>query len=265
MRSRGTRFVGLLLMGLLLAGCAESAHQTGLGQLGNRVSEDVRRLVDESITFQDVKAAPESYGGKMVMFGGEVIRARRLKDQTEVEILQLPLGSDGIPIDDRSQSQGRFLAVEGGFLDPATVPQGTPLTVVGTVEGERVRPLSEGEDPYAYPVLRIVQLLNWQTLPSSNQVGAWPYHYNPYAYYGPSYWGPSYYTSPFWYPWGYGGYWGYGRGYPGSGAPSGGLPSGGSSGSPPPQFRGSGASSLGGGSGSSGGSIPPQFQKRLRD
>ncbi len=244
---------------LFLSACAESAHQTGLAQLDRRISEDVRRLVDESVSFSDVKGAPESYNGKTVLFGGEVIRAKRIKDKTEVEILQLPLGADGIPVQDRSQSQGRFVAQEDTFLDPATLQPGTPLTVVGTVDGEIRRPLTDGEDEYLYPVLRIVQLLNWPTLPESNSTGAWPYQYNPYAYYGPSYWGPSYYAYPFWYPSGYLGFWSRPWFY-GPRSRSGGFNSGSPSGGVPPQFGGSGSSS----SGSFSRPVPPQFRKRLQ-
>ncbi len=255
-------FIGAtLLMAIALTACAESAHQTGLGQLGQHIPEDLRRLVDESITYQDVKASPGSYSGKTVMFGGVVIRAKRLRDRTEVEMLQLPLGTDGIPVEDRSQSQGRFILMEESFLDPATLEAGTPLTAIGTVEGEITRPLSEGEDTYTYPVIRIRQLLNWPTLPQANTVGGWAYQYNPYAFYGPSYWGPSYYGYPYWSPWGYGGYGRYYGGYydPPRSRSSGG---GASSGSIPPQFGGSGGSSGSSSSGSPSQSIPPQFQKR---
>lgn len=252
----------MIVMAMALSACAESAHQTGLGQLGQNIPEDLRRLVDESIAYQDVKASPGSYSGKTVMFGGVVLRAKRLRDKTEVEMLQLPLGTDGIPVEDRSQSQGRFILTEESFLDPATLEAGTPLTAIGTVEGETSRPLSEGEDTYTYPVIRILQLLNWPTLPQANTVGGWAYQYNPYAFYGPSYWGPSYYGYPYWSPWGYGGY---GRYYGGSYDPprSRSSGSGASSGSIPPQFGGgSGGFSGSSSSGSPSSSIPPQFQKR---
>lgn len=258
MQQSCARSLALAFALLGLTACAESAHQTGLSYLSQQVSEDLRRLVDTSVSFADLQANPGSYNGKTVIFGGEVIRAKRVKDTTEVELLQLPLDADGIPTQDRSQSQGRFLTQQDTFLDPATLDAGTALTVVGTVEGNTVRPLSEGEDNYTYPMLRIIQLLNWKTLPETNVGGGWPYQYNPYAYYGPSYWGPGYYAYPFWSPWGY---WGRGYWYPppvvSPPAPS--IPPG----ARPPQFRGSGSSMPGGsGFGAAPRSLPPQFQKR---
>lgn len=241
---------------VFLSACAESAHQTGLAQLERRISDDVRRMVDESVTFADIKDGADSHVGQTVMLGGKVLSARLAPSKTEVEILQLPLGSDGIPTDNASQSQGRFLAEEESFLDPATLPPDTPVTVIGTVEGEVTRSLTDGSDSYTYPVLRIVQILNWPALPKTNVAAPWPYYYNPYARYGPAYWGPTFYRSPFWYPYGYGGYGRYGSGYYRTpfrdGSTSRSAP-----GSAPPQFRGSGGSS----SGSSAGSIPRQFQK----
>ncbi|MFO0774839.1 MAG: Slp family lipoprotein [Nitrospiraceae bacterium] len=246
-----------------LSGCAESAHQLEYERLQGMGPQSLRHLVDSQATYAEVKAAPANFTGKTVMFGGTVIRAVRKQNKTEVEVLQLPTDAEGVPVEDRSQSQGRFIMEQESFLDPATLEAGAPITVIGRVLGETTRPLSEGQDPYTYPVLQIAQILNWQTLPQSNQVGGWAYQYNPYAFYGPGYWGPAFYGGPFWYPWGYGGYYGgrYGGGryYGGSGSGSGGSSY---SGTPPPQFRGGGGGGFSGGSsGGGGGSVPPQFRK----
>lgn len=248
----------VLLMATAGWGCAESAHQVERERLSGAIPASLRHLVDNQITFADVKATPANFVGKTVLFGGNVIRAVRKRDKTEVEVLQLPTDAEGVPTDDRAQSQGRFIMEQDKFLDPATLEPGTPITVVGTVTGETTRPLGEGEDPYTYPVLQIAQILNWPTLPQTNAVGGWPYQYNPYAFYGPGYWGPAYYGGPFWYPWGMGGYYGGSR-YYGGGA------GGGSrfSGTPPAHFGGSGGGSIGGGSsgGGSAPSLPPHFRK----
>jgi outer membrane lipoprotein len=64
-----------------------------------------------SIAYAQVKAAPESYRGPPVTFGGKVLAAIRLKVGTRIEILQLPLISSLKPTFDLSQSQGRFVAM----------------------------------------------------------------------------------------------------------------------------------------------------------
>ncbi len=76
----------------------------------------------QALTFLQVKAAPDSLKGQAVVFGGKVLTARRLKDGTRIEILQLPLDRSTRPGYDLTQSQGRFIAIQREFLDPATVP-----------------------------------------------------------------------------------------------------------------------------------------------
>ena len=128
------------------------------------------------------------------MFGGEVLSARRLKEGTRIEILQLPLDQSGSPAYELIQSQGRFVAMHRDFLDPATLPQGTRVTITGEVSGSVMLPLDETE--YEYPIIDAKHVQVWtrarDPLP----------HLYPYMGLGP-YWGP--YWRPYWRPWPY--YW----------------------------------------------------------
>lgn len=144
------------------------------------------------ITYMQVKAAPESYNGQPVTFGGKVLAARRLKEGTRIEILQLPLTSSTQPLTDLSQSQGRFVALQKQFLDPATIPAGTFVTITGEVAGSITMPLDETE--YTYPLVHITNLQVW----TEGDVEP-PRIRRPL---GPG-WGP--YGSPYWNPWPY--YW----------------------------------------------------------
>jgi len=168
---------------VLLAACAPSTV----------VPATLEQQVDRSLPFAQLKESPESYRGRLVVLGGEVLSAKRLKEGTRIEVLELPLGSYEAPGRDRTASQGRFLAVHREFLDPATVPPGTRVTVVGEVTGAQVLPLDETE--YAYPVLDIKHLKVWPR---------WEMQARPYPYY-PPYWGP--YYRPWGYPWGPYPYW----------------------------------------------------------
>jgi outer membrane lipoprotein len=165
---------------LILIGCATS-QEAADGSSASRVA------------FVQVKAAPDSYRGQSVVFSGEVLSARRLKDATRIEILQLPLDRLERPATDRTQSQGRFIAMHRDFLDPATIPPGTRVTVTGEVSGAMTLPLDETE--YTYPVIeaRHIEVLS----PEIAELSTRPY---PYYYTGP-YWGP--YGSPYWRPWPY--------------------------------------------------------------
>jgi outer membrane lipoprotein len=123
------------------------------------IPEALEPLVDRAILFRDVVAAPDSYQGKIVVFGGEVLKAKRLKEGTQIELLQLPLDKGERPILDRQQSQGRFLAIQQEFLDPATIVEGTQMTIVGELSKAKVEHLDDVE--YRYPVLIVKHLHTW--------------------------------------------------------------------------------------------------------
>ena len=237
---RSIFWFSLLVTAIISVGCAKSAHQTGQDVLDRMIPAELLAQVDQSVSFADLRASPDNYIGRTVLFGGMSLKSQRVKDQTEIEILQLPMVAKR-PSEQRSQSEGRFIAVRTGeFLDPAVIEKDTPLTILGEVKGARVQPLDEGE--YQYPVLEIKHLVNWKTLQSRERVagydggygypGYWPYSYGPYGY---SPWG--YYGDPFYGPYRYGrgGYYPY---YYGGGGFSSPPPA-----SPPPT------------------SLPPRFQK----
>ncbi|HKY73257.1 MAG TPA: Slp family lipoprotein [Nitrospira sp.] len=144
------------------------------------------------VTFAQVKSVPDSYRGQTALFGGEVLSARRLKEGTRIEILQLPLDRSGRPGTDRTQSQGRFIAMHREFLDPATIPPGTRINVTGEITGTMTLPLDETD--YTYPVMEARHI---DVFPPHEAAGM----RQPYPYMGYGYWGP--YGSPYWRPWPY--------------------------------------------------------------
>ncbi len=147
----------------------------------------------QTLTFLQVKEAPDSFKGQLVVFGGKVLTGRRQKDGTRIEILQLPLDRSMRPGYDLIQSQGRFVALQRDFLDPATLPPGTRVTVTGEVSGSITLPLDETD--YTYPVIDIKRVQVWA---GSENVAP---RIRPYMGPGP-YWGGPYW-SPYWRPWPY--------------------------------------------------------------
>jgi len=210
--------------GILTAGCAKSAHQTGQEQLQRLVPSEVLSQVDDTVSFNELRADPQQYTGRTVMFSGLALQAKRVKDGTEIEILQVPTERGLSSSERKAKSEGRFLAVQSnGFLDPAVVEKEAPLTVVGEVKGVRTKALDEGE--YQYPVLDVKQLIDWNDVASrdrnwndddlgyygrySGYYGPWsswyygfgspfsgPYGLYPYSYYGPYYAFPRGYSAP---------------------------------------------------------------------
>jgi outer membrane lipoprotein len=187
--------IALLFGGLLiLSSCAESAHQV-LRNAGHiDVPPELEKQIDTSVAFADLQASPGNYVGRVIMVGGVVIKAKRTKDQTEIEVLQLPTEGGGPSTTERIRSEGRFLAVREEFLDPATVPPGTPITVIGVVSGSTTRPLDESE--YTYPVLDIKHLIDGSAAASQQSGGGAAAFYGPY--YSPfGYWGRPYGYYPY--------------------------------------------------------------------
>jgi outer membrane lipoprotein len=214
-------------------GCAQSAHQSGKDLLDKVLPDPLQQQIDDSVSFLELKENPSSYQGRTLMLSGIVIKSKRVKDRTEVEVMQIPTGSGAVPVQDRARSQGRFLAVKtGGFLDPAVVDAGTPVTIVGEVQAPVTRSLDESE--YTYPVLEIKHVVDWDEVnpqvragpyayPYGRSMYAYPYSYwgGPYGYYGYPYYGYPYFGHPFF-------------GFRGGGSPA---PSGPPPASAPPQFQ----------------------------
>lgn len=203
--SRMTVLVSLICGTVLLSACAESIHQVQRDTELLGIPLGLEQEIDTTVRFADLKSAPGQFIGRTVMVGGTVIRAKRTGTETEVEVLQLPTEKDGPFSDDRLRSEGRFLAVREAFLDPASLPQGTPITVIGTVKGETTRALDESD--YTYPILEVKHIIDWNSVASQRRRDRSPYYgayYPPYGYSG------FYPYGGFWGP--YGSYWG-GRGF----------------------------------------------------
>jgi outer membrane lipoprotein len=135
-------------MATLVAGCATPV-----------VPESLAPQIDKAVTFNQIVESPDSYRGKVVVLGGEILKAKALRGGTQLEILQLPLDSDQEPVTDRMESKGRFLALQKEFLDPATIAEGTRVTVVGEVTGSTVDKMDEAD--YRFPTLDVKHLHRW--------------------------------------------------------------------------------------------------------
>lgn len=151
------------MVSVLLVGCASERV----------VPDALEPTVDRTVTFGEVIEAPESYQGRVLVLGGEVLKAKRLKDGTQIELLQLPLDNGDRPILNRQQSGGRFFAIQQEFLDPATIAVGTKMTIVGEVSEAKTDQLDDVE--YRYPVLIVKHLHTWQEQQSDDYGRAYPY------------------------------------------------------------------------------------------
>jgi outer membrane lipoprotein len=148
------------------------------------IPDQLEKQVRQNIAFSDIEQSPSSYKGQLVVLGGEILSTKRLADKTQIEVLQLPLTEEYIPITEgRARSQGRFYAYDGGkeILDPAVLPEGTPVTLVGQLTGSTMAKIGEAEQQY--PTLLIKDLTKWD----KSEVRRLGYPYL-YPYNGGYYW-----------------------------------------------------------------------------
>ena len=161
--------VGLLCALLVLPGCITS----------ELVTKEMESQVARDIPFEALKAEPDKFKGRVMVLGGKVLAAKRLKEGTQIEVLQLPLDGADAPIMNLPQSKGRFLAYQEAFLDPATIPEGTAVSMIVEVTGHKTQPLDEVD--YTYPTLKIRTLKIWP----EQRYMPWPGPYYPYWYSSP--------------------------------------------------------------------------------
>ncbi len=117
------------------------------------------KQIDSSVSFRDIQASPQALQGRTVLLGGEVLGARRVQDGVELEVLQLPVKDDDPPSERRTESEGRFFAIDRSAGDPASFTPGIKVTLVGVVAGEETRRLDEST--YRYPIVEVKHLYVW--------------------------------------------------------------------------------------------------------
>jgi outer membrane lipoprotein len=122
------------------------------------ISKEVRSQVNFAGDFAELQQHPDQYTGQTVILGGKIIQSQILSSGTELLLLQLELDSVDHP-QDNDQSKGRFLVHSDQFLDPALYPQGTLITVVGSLKETQERLI--GQMTYRYPVITVLEIKKW--------------------------------------------------------------------------------------------------------
>jgi len=136
----------IFVTALLLAGCTTIPEPIN-------TAEDVP-LVSYSAALNN----PEQVVGQQARWGGVIADVRNAEDETIIEMVNFSLKSWGRPLvsDD---SNGRFLAIIDGFIDPEVYQPGRSLTVLGTVQETRIGKIDEYT--YRYPVLKATGYYLW--------------------------------------------------------------------------------------------------------
>ncbi|MDR4465444.1 MAG: Slp family lipoprotein [Nitrospira sp.] len=158
------------------------------------IPDPLETHIEKGLSYQDIARSPNTHKGKLIVLGGKVVSTTRFKDRTRIEVLQLPLTDDYIPrTDQEGESQGRFYAYDAGkeILDPTSLPEGTPITLVGEVASIQTTKMDDADRPV--PTLSIKDLTTWEVSEGRRWWAfPYPYHGGGYLYgarpYGFYYW-----------------------------------------------------------------------------
>ena len=151
------------------------------------ISEPLRQQADTTVTLMQLRETPEAYKDRIVILAGEILQTQNTRDGTLLEILQKPMNAYERPLR-VDQTQGRYMALCGHYLDAAIYKKGREITIAGRVLGTRKGRVGEVE--YTYPLISCLELHLWaEPVPT-------PYLYDPYPWW---YWDP-WYRRPYFYP-----------------------------------------------------------------
>lgn len=145
MSTISVRISPFLLVALLLGGCAT---RFDIGAAEHR------------ITPQQATTNLAQVQNKAIAWGGIIVSARNLANQTQLEVLSYPLDEYGRP-DREAKAGGRFIALHAGYLELANYAEGRLVAMTGTVSETRTG--SVGEAQYVYPVMAIKTIFLWPT------------------------------------------------------------------------------------------------------
>lgn len=144
--------IPLLIISTLLAGCVASPFEKQGRDIG-------------TLTPSEALRQPEAEGAT-VLWGGRVVGVINAGEQTELEVLALPLRMGDMP-DRDAEGGARFVIRHDGFLEPMNFAPGRYVTAMGRFIGVEER--SVGAFPLRHPVVESMQLELWPVDPNSNR------------------------------------------------------------------------------------------------
>jgi outer membrane lipoprotein len=166
------------------------------------IPDRLQGKVDRDLRYVDIKGDPQAKKGKLMLAGGKVLSAKRVKDGTRIDVLQLPLSEDLMPTGRETESQGRFVVIDGGdqVSDPAIFDDDDKrITVVGEVMGSTILTIDGEQQQVPHLSLKHVTVWDWDRMGGG---------YAPYAGFGyPNAWGYGAHGGHYGGYYGYPGYW----------------------------------------------------------
>ena len=146
------------------------------------ISQQLREKALPDMPFSELIKNADQYVGRTVILGGYIIETQNKPNQTLIKVLQTPLTFGEEP-EQKDKSQGRFIVVHEGFLDPEVYKKDRVITVAGTIMGLESQDI--GMCPYSCLKIKSEQIYLWPEY-NYNYYYPYPYYYD-YPYFSPPY------------------------------------------------------------------------------
>lgn len=144
------------------------------------ISTQMKNQAGPDVDFAQVMAHTDSYLGRTVILGGYILDIENQEETTLITVLDSPLDMTDSPVA-KDRSQGRFIVVSDGFLDPAVYAKDRRITVAGVVEPPEFRWIGTKK-------VKVLKLKSREIyLHTERRPG----------YYDPGYYGPDPFFSPY--------------------------------------------------------------------
>jgi outer membrane lipoprotein len=138
------------------------------------ISKNLRASLDPTVSIPVLFASPDSYIGKKVMMGGNIVETRNSPENTEIEVVQKPVDSFG-NLDEGDMTTGRFIFRRPGYLEPEIYKNGRDVIGAGVIVGVLTGKI--GERDYLFPIIEPEEL---SLLPEYPDPPRYPYYYDPF-------------------------------------------------------------------------------------
>ena len=114
------------------------------------ISRPVRNESTSPVQFKTLLLEVDQHIGDTVIIGGYILETKNSVEASTLLILQAPLGYRQEPTT-KDQSEGRFIVVHKGFLEPEIYSKDRKITVAGVVVGS----VKIKIDGFSYPYLKV--------------------------------------------------------------------------------------------------------------
>ena len=139
-------FAAIAVLQLFLSGCAS-------------VSEPHNQSPENFPSVDAVQKAPDQYRDQRVRWGGTIVSVEHEGDHSVVQVVSRPVSRSSRPMPG-DRTDGRFIAIIDGFIDPEIYSAERELTVTGTIESVVDQPL--GGTRYLFPVVAVSSHQLWK-------------------------------------------------------------------------------------------------------